>query len=100
MDIKNLIIRNKRSLYERKKFTAGGLPVHFAGAGKDYVRLRSAAKGIAKDPEFAIDQLNYFPYSQLPDDFVGQVKEVLGVDKKETDDRVEAVDISFFKGQV
>ena len=97
MDLKKLITKNKKTLYEHKKFSLNGLPVHFAGAGKTYVRCRSAVKGIAKDTDYAVDQLNYVPYDQLPDDFVNQVKEVLGVEK-ETDDRVEAVDISFFRG--
>lgn len=99
MDIKELINHkpNKKALFEAKDLKFNKIPVKFAGSGGSNVKMKWNLKGIAKNPEFEVEQTMWVPYKQLPDDFVNQVKEICKVkETKRTD--VEAVDISFFKG--
>lgn len=99
MDIKELINHkpNKKALFEAKDLKFNKIPVRFAGSGGSNVKMKWNLKGIAKNPEFEVEQTMWVPYNELADDFVEKVKEICKVkETKRTD--VEAVDISFFKG--
>lgn len=88
---------NKKELFDCRNLKFSGIPVQFAGAGPQKVKLRWILTGIAKDKKFGIDQTMWVPYEQLPQDFVDEVKKVCKV-KEEKTVEVDSVDIDFFQG--
>lgn len=88
--------KNKKLLFEARDLTLSGIPVQFAGAGPEKIKLRWVLTGIAKDKDYALDQTTWIPYNQIAKDLEEKILKYCKGTKKTTD--VQPVDISFFKG--
>lgn len=87
---------NKAKLFNADDLTLSGIPVKFAGAGPENIKLRWSLTGIAKDKDYALDQTTWIPYNQIAKDLEEKILKYCKGTKKTTD--VQPVDISFFKG--
>lgn len=86
---------NKKQLFEAEDLTLSGIPVKFAGAGPENIKLRWSLTGIAKEKSYALDQTTWVPYEQVPQDLEEKILKYCKVNKKTAD--IKPVDISFFK---